>query len=74
MAKFSCNLIQIGNCIQANDDAVLIDAAGLLGTMTEKGWPKQSVQEKMPKLRRHWHGWMEFLSPILLSMPEQCIV
>jgi hypothetical protein len=36
MHEFIINLIQMGACIQANDDAVLIDVAGPLNTMTEQ--------------------------------------
>jgi hypothetical protein len=36
MHEFILNLIQIGAYIQPDDDAVLIDATGLLDTITEK--------------------------------------
>jgi hypothetical protein len=39
------NFIQIGACIQANDDAVPIDVAGLLDTMTEK-WMAEAIRER----------------------------
>jgi hypothetical protein len=34
--KYILNLIQAGTCIQASDEAVLIDGTGLPNTMTEK--------------------------------------
>jgi hypothetical protein len=36
MHEFMLNLSQMDACVQVNDDAVLIDGARLLDTMTEK--------------------------------------
>jgi hypothetical protein len=49
MHEFILNLIQIGTCLQANDDAALTDVAGLLDTITEKRMTEAIRERGDPK-------------------------
>jgi hypothetical protein len=58
MHKFILNLIPICVCIRANDDAILIDAAGFLDTMTEKRAAEAICERgdtKIAKTMAHLH-------------------
>jgi hypothetical protein len=58
MNEFLLILIHICACIQANDHAVLIDLAGILGTMIEKhmaGIIRERETEKFPEATVQLH-------------------
>jgi hypothetical protein len=60
----------MGTGIQANDDAVLIEVAGLLDTMAEKQMAEAIRGRSDAKFTRTLPTGIKFVSPILKSMLE----